>query len=143
MKSIFIALSLLTAPLLIANPTVDPVVTQAVAKVNNYVMSTGVPGYVPAIIMTAADMKKEEGKNFGDFQIVIYGEAIKQFADPTEGPKLVAMAKEAGAKLVICEFAMQKYGITKAQFPTGLDYVGNAFKHAIGLQKKGYYSLGL
>lgn len=143
MKSILVALSLLSANFVFASHSETPSLEISVQKVNNYVMSTGVSGYVPAIIMTAADMKNEEGKAFGDFQIVIYGEAVKQFADPTEGPKLVKMAKEAGAKLVLCEFALKKFGIDKSQLPIGLDYVGNAFKHAINLQKKGYFALGL
>lgn len=143
MKNILFALSLLFVTLSLTGQTMDTKPLTKIETRNNYVMSTGVAGYVPAIIMTAVEMKKEEGSSFGDFQIVIYGEAVKQFGQKEEAEKLIEMAKNAGAKLVLCEFAMQKFNMDKSLLPAGLDYVGNAFKHAITLQKQGYYALGL
>lgn len=109
----------------------------------DYIMTTGVPGYVPAILMTAAEMRKEEGALPGVFQVVLYGEAVKQFADPEEGVKLIQMAEEAGAEIILCEFALKKYGISKDQLPKGLKFVGNAFQYTLNMQKKGYYVLSV
>lgn len=126
----------------------QPVLAQKVTKTtavtnNNYLMTTGVPGYVPAILMTAAEIKKAEGSSLGAFQVVLYGEAVKQFADPEEGTKLIKMAEEAGAEIILCEFALKKFGIAKDQLPAGLKFVGNAFQHSLNMQKKGFYILSV
>lgn len=143
MKVILVALSMFFTAFTLTGQTIQATEIVAAKQPNNYMMSTGAAPYLEAIMITAADLKKEEGAAFGDFQILVYGQAVKLFVDPTEGPKLIAQAKELGAKLVLCEMALQKMGIAKSALPKGLDYVGNAFKHALDLQKKGYYSLSL
>lgn len=132
----FIALTLLPEAVAQTHPTV------ATAKYN-YVMMTGVEDYVPAIIMTAAEMKQAEGEAYGDFQVLVYGAAVKQFADVTKGSALVKSAQEANATIVLCKFAVDKYGIDEKKLPKGVNFVGNAFMHGVELQKKGYISLGL
>ena len=93
------ALSFSTQTIEAANK-VEP--TGVISETNNYLMTTGVSNYIPVMIMTAAEMKKEEGKQFGDFEVVIYGAAVKFFTDKAEGEKMIAMAKEAGVKIVLC-----------------------------------------
>lgn len=112
-------------------------------EVNNYIMTTGVPGYVPVIIMTAAEMKSKEGEKFGKFQVVIYGEAVKQFADKEAGQKLVDMAKASGATIILCDLALKHFGISKESLPEGLEFVENAFTYNLDMLKEGYYVLGV
>lgn len=112
-------------------------------KVNNYIMTTGVANYIPVMIMTAAEMKKEEGTKFGEFKIVIYGAAVKQFSDKEEGQKLVNMAKEAGATIILCDFALKHFGIAKESLPKGLEYIHNAFKYNLNMMEKGYTVLSV
>jgi len=135
----FLILGLNTQPVSANNP----IITNMPNEVNNYIMTTGVANYVPVMIMTAAEMKKEEGQKFGEFQIVIYGAAVKQFADKEEGQKLVNMAKEAGATIVLCEFALKHLGIEKESLPEGLDYVHNAFKYNLNMETKGFIVLSV
>lgn len=121
----------------------NPEVIISTNKVNNYIMTTGVANYVPVMIMTAAEMKKEEGKQFGEFQIVLYGAAVKQFADKEVGAKLVKMAKEAGAKIILCDFALKHFGIDRESLPEGLEYIHNAFKYNLNMKNKGYNVLSV
>lgn len=121
----------------------NPIVSATNIKVNNYIMTTGVPGYVPVIIMTAAEMKSKEGEKFGKFQIVIYGEAVKQFADKDAGQKLVDMAKAAGATIILCDFALIHFGISRESLPKGLEFVQNAFTYNLDMLKEGYFVLGV
>ena len=121
----------------------NPEVKISTLKVDNYIMTTGVANYVPVMIMTAAEMRKEEGKQVGEFQIVLYGAAVKQFADKEAGQKLVDMAKEAGAKIVLCDFALKHFGIDSASLPKGLEYVHNAFKYGLNMKVKGYITLSV
>ncbi len=112
-------------------------------KVNNYIITTGVPGYVPVMIMTSAELMAEEGKNFGKFEVVVYGEAVKQFADKEAGQKLVDMAKASGATIVLCEFALKHFGISRESLPEGLEFVENAFTYNLKKQKEGFFVLGV
>lgn len=121
----------------------NPIISTTNIEVNNYIMATGVPGYVPVIIMTAAEMKSKEGEKFGNFQVVIYGEAVKQFADKEAGQKLVDMAKVSGATIVLCNFALKHFGISKESLPKGLEFVENAFTYNLEMLKEGYYVIGV
>ncbi len=121
----------------------NPIITNMPNEVNNYIMTTGVANYVPVMILTAAEMKKEEGLKFGEFQIVLYGAAVQQFADKEEGQKLVNMAKEAGATIVLCEFALKHFGIERESLPEGIEYVHNAFKYDLNMKTKGFIVLSV
>lgn len=112
-------------------------------KVNNYIITTGVPGYVPVMIMASAELMAEEGENFGKFEVVVYGEAVKQFADKESGQKLVDMAKASGATIVLCEFALTHFGISRESLPEGLKFVKNAFTYNLKKQKEGFFVLGV
>ena len=112
-------------------------------KINNYIMTTGVANYVPVMIMTAAEMKKEEGKQFGEFQIVIYGAAVKQFEDKVEGQKLIDMANKAGATIILCDLALKHFGISKESLPEGVKIIHNAFKYNLNMKNKGYTLLSV
>lgn len=129
-----------TAPSIYAN---NPIVSTTNIEVNNYIMTTGVSGYVPVIIMVAAEMKSKEGEKFGKFEIVLYGEAVKQFADKDAGQKLVDMAKASGATIILCEFALKHLGISTESLPEGIEFVENAFTYNLEMLKKGYYVLGV
>ncbi|MDD3722993.1 MAG: DsrE family protein [Lutibacter sp.] len=129
-----------TAPSIYAN---NPIVSTTNIEVNNYIMTTGVSGYVPVIIMAAAEMKSKEGEKFGKFEVVIYGEAVKQFADKDAGQKLVDMAKASGATIILCDLALKNFGISKESLPEGLEFVENAFTYNLEMLKKGYYVLGV
>ena len=121
----------------------SPIVSSTNIKVNNYIMTTGVPGYVPVIIMAAAEMKSKEGEKFGKFQVVIYGEAVKQFADKDAGQKLIEMAKASGATIILCDLALQHFGISKESLPKGLEFVQNAFMYNLNMLKENYFVLGV
>jgi len=112
-------------------------------KVNNYIITTGVSGYVPVMIMSSAELMAEEGDNFGKFEVVIYGEAVKQFADKEAGQKLVDMAKASGATIVLCDFALIHFKISRESIPKGVKFVKNAFTYNLKKQKEGYIVLGV
>lgn len=124
-----------------ATNKVEP--TVVTTKINNYIMTTGVSNYIPVMIMTAAEMKKEEGKQFGEFEVVIYGAAVKLFTDKAEGEKVIAMAKEAGVKLILCDLALKHLGISQKELPDGLTYVHNAFKYVLNKKTEGFTVLSV
>ncbi|HEY9170317.1 MAG TPA: DsrE family protein [Lutibacter sp.] len=121
----------------------NPIESTSNIEVNNYIMTTGVPGYVPVIIMTAAEMKLKEGEKFGKFEVVLYGEAVKQFAEKDGGQKLVDMAKASGATIILCDFALKHFGISRESLPEGLEFIENAFTYNLDMIKAGYHVLGV
>lgn len=133
----FIVLGSVTQPIYANNPVIS--ITNS--EKSNYIITTGVSNYVQVIIMTAAEMKKEESEQIGKFQIVLYGAAVKQFADKVEGQKLVDMAKKAGATIILCDFALKHFGITRESLPKGLEFVHNAFNYNLIKKKEGYIVL--
>lgn len=135
----FMLLGQTTQPIYANNPIENNINN----KVNNYIITTGVPGYVPVMIMTSAELMAEEGENFGKFEVVVYGEAVKQFADKEAGQKLVDMAKASGATIVLCDFALTHFGISRESLPEGLEFVKNAFTYNLKKQKEGFFVLGV
>lgn len=147
MKKTFLViglLSLLSIPTsLSAQSTLKQTAVKHLDTKSNYLMTTGVSHYIAPMIMTAAEMRKEQGSNLGKFELVIYGEAVKVFYKNPKAKDLLKQAKKANVDIILCEFALKKFEISKNDLSKQLKYVDNAFKYSLNAQREGYIALGL
>lgn len=113
-------------------------------ELNNYVVSTTQIPQLQPIILTAEELKEEDGARFGDFQIVMYGPNVKGLTNKAEMETYTSKAKAAGVSISVCKISMDRLGIDAAELHEYLQVVDHAYTHLIQLQKnKNYYSLQL
>ncbi|WP_410880555.1 hypothetical protein [Myroides sp. DW712] len=93
-----------------------------------------------ASIMTASEMRKEQPALA--FEIVIMGQMVQELNDKDLRATLDA-ANKAGIKLVVCEFALQVYGVQLKDLPTYFIGTPNAHKYMFQLQEKQYNTLSI
>lgn len=110
---------------------------------NNYVVMTKKVPQLQPIILAAEALKAEEGKNFGEFQVIICGKLIGDITDPEKTNKLIKKAKKADVTLIACGFSLTKFNVDRATVPKAFKIVENGILHNLQLQKKEYKSLSL
>ena len=110
---------------------------------NNYVLMTKKVAQLQPIILAAEALKAEEGKNFGDFEIIICGKEIGDITDTEKINKFINKAEKAGVTIVACGFSLNKFKIDRNTVPKEIKIVENGILHNLQLQKKGYKSLSL
>ncbi|MEB8330168.1 sulfur reduction protein DsrE [Flavobacteriaceae bacterium KMM 6897] len=112
-------------------------------KKNNYVVLTKKVPQLQPILLTAEALKEEDGKAFGDFQIIICGKEIGDITDPEKIGAFIEKAEKAGIHLVACGFSLNKFKVDKTKVPKKMKVVENGILYNFQLQKQGYKSLSL
>ncbi|CAH8283218.1 hypothetical protein EV196_102189 [Mariniflexile fucanivorans] len=110
---------------------------------NNYVVVTNKVAQLQPIILTAEALKAEEGKVFGNFEVIICGQEIGDITDAEKINKFIKKAKEAGVTIVACGFSLNKFKIDRALVPKDIKIVENGILYNFQLQKQNYKSLSL
>ncbi|WP_158960516.1 hypothetical protein [Myroides fluvii] len=93
-----------------------------------------------ASIMTASEMKKDNPAVA--FEIVIMGQMVQELNDKELRSTLDA-ANKVGIKLVVCEFALQVYGVQLKDLPRYFIGTPNAHKYMFQLKEKNYNTLSI
>ncbi|MBO2545345.1 MULTISPECIES: sulfur reduction protein DsrE [Flavobacteriaceae] len=138
MKTIFFS-SILLMLTLFAGTEVN---AQQDMKHNYVVLTKKVPQLQP-ILITAENLKKEDGEHFGKFEVIICGKEIGDITDPAQMEEFIARAENLGVELVACGFSLNKFKVNKEEVPKEMKIVENGILYNFQLQKKGYKSLSL
>lgn len=93
-----------------------------------------------ASIMTATEMKKDNPAIA--FEIVTMGQMVQELNNKELRSTLDA-ANQAGIKLVVCEFALQVYGVNLKDLPPYFIGTPNAHKYVFQLNENGYNTLSI
>lgn len=109
----------------------------------NYVVLTKKIPQLKPILLTAEDLQKEDGNNYGDFQIIICGKTVSDLTDKDQLESFLQKAKELNVTINACGFSLKKFGVDESKIPAQIKIVKNGILYDLQLQKKGYHSLGL
>ncbi len=112
-------------------------------ETNNYIVITANIQQIKPIILAAKDLAKEDGKKFGDFQIIICGKAVVELTQPEKIDPFLEMAKKEGIKLVACGYSLNESKVNPNDLPKEVKVVDNGLFYDFQLQKKGYLSIEL
>ncbi|PKD16171.1 sulfur reduction protein DsrE [Salegentibacter salinarum] len=110
---------------------------------NNYVVLTKKIPQLQPILITAEELKKEDGHHFGDFQVIVCGQTVKGLINLEEMKKFTHRAEKAGVELKACGFSLKKFGVDPEKIPSEMEIVENGILYDFQLQKKGYFSIEL
>lgn len=140
MKQKIILLSTLFFALVVANPLHAQ--NNLEASQNYVVLTKKVPQLQP-ILLAAEELKKENGKNFGSFEVIICGQLIGDITDPAKIDPFIEKAERLGVTIVACGFSLNKFKVDREAVPKALKIVENGILYNLQLQQKGYLSLSL
>lgn len=94
-----------------------------------------------ASVMTG-EQYKAKSKSI-QFEIILIGPIVKDLAEKEALKPFIEKAKNSGIKIVVCEFAMEKLGVKKSQYPSSVLTTPNGFTYIFGLQELGFKSITL
>ncbi len=137
-----IAVLLSTTTMVNATHLVHPtsVSTAQVTTGDKYAILVQSTKNLRASIMTASEMKQANPAIA--FEIVIMGQMVQELNDSDLRSTLDA-ANKAGIKLVVCEFALQVYGVALQDLPAYFIGTPNAHKYLFQLNEKQYNTLSI
>lgn len=116
---------------------------QAQKSTQNYVVLTKNIQQIQPILLAAETLKQEDGKQFGDFQIIVCGKNVGDVTDASKMDAFITKAKSLGVTINACGFSLNKFKIDRNAVPKSLSIVENGALKNLQLQKKGYYNLSL
>ena len=110
---------------------------------HNYVVLTKKIPQLEPILITAENLKEEDGAHFGKFEVIICGKNIGDITESSKMENFISRAENLGVKLVACGFSMNKFKVDKKDIPKEMKIVENGILYNFQLQKIGYKSLSL
>ena len=75
---------------------------------------------------------------FENFEIVIWGDVVKNLKGATELSQLIEENQHPKLRVSVCQAAMQRLGLQDADLPEGATPVPNAFRRLLQIQATGY-----
>lgn len=94
-----------------------------------------------ASVMTGEEFKNKSGNI--QFEIVLVGKVVKDLATDEKLKSVVMKAEKLGIRIVVCEFAMNKLGVKKSDYPSYVQTTSNGFTYIFGLQENGFKTINL
>lgn len=145
-RLILIAAVLLLLPLSIqAQPTTSlPEPSTDAGPLTAYLVRTA--DALPVVLMsarTSLTRDASEGFTATAADVVVVGPAVKALV--TDGPRAETLQRslDAGVRIVVCEIAMDKVGVTEEDLLDDIDTAPNGFHELFHLQEEGYQTLQL
>lgn len=108
---------------------------------NNYLILSKNIQQLKPILLTAEALKKEDGKDYGDFHVVICGKTVRNITENTKFKELLKKLKEKNVKVFACGISLNKFNIDKNKLPSNLNVVDNGILYALQLTKKKFITL--
>ena len=111
--------------------------------VHNYFVLTSKLEQLREIYFAAGDLSDMDGMNYGEFKVIIFGQAAKEFSKNEELEEFLWKAEEKGIELIACGFSLRKFGISPESLPDNVQVAKNGIALGFNLQKEGYHSITL
>lgn len=109
----------------------------------NYVVLTKKVAQLKPILLAAKDLAKEDGPNFGNFEVIVCGKEIGDLTDIEKLQPHLEEAEKLGVNIIACGFSLNKFQVDPKKLPKDMIIIDNGILHSFKLQKKGYLSLSL
>lgn len=110
-------------------------------KKNNYlVLSKNIQQLNP-VLLTANELAKEDGKQYGEFYIIICGKTVNDIADNPDFNELLEKAKTQNVKVFVCGISLNKFNIDPCTMPSNLELIPNGILYGFQLTKQGFNTL--
>lgn len=106
-----------------------------------FALMIGTTAQFESAVVTAEQMQLKE-RGFA-YEIVVYGELAKALADDSSLLNLIDRSEKMGVKIVICEIALEFFGVSKKQLDPRLSTTPNAWIYMFELKDSGYNTLSL
>lgn len=116
-------------------------VENALKKNGKYAMMIQSSRHFISSVTTGEQYKTYSSKI--QFEVVLIGEVVKDLAHNEELKPFIEKAAASGIRIVVCEFAMDRLGIQKSQYPTSVETTPNGYTYFFGLQELGFKTIAL
>ena len=108
---------------------------------NNYlVLSKNIQQLKP-VLLTANELAKEDGENYGEFYVIICGKTVNDIANNTGFSELLKQATTQNVKVFVCGISLHKFNIDPSKMPNNIEITPNGILYGFQLTKQGFITL--
>lgn len=116
-------------------------IENSVKKDGKYALLVTNARHFQAAVMTGEELKTAHPKL--QFEIVLIGPGVKDLATDEDLKSFVETSEKLGIRIVVCEFAMKHFGISKSQYHSSIKTTPDGFIYMFGLQENGFKAITL
>lgn len=127
----------------VASSTQVAAQTTLAEETQNYFVLTRNVQQLKPIILAAADLAETDGEQFGEFHVVICGQAVKDLTNAELMEPYLQLAKANHVKLIACGFSLRKFEVNEGTLPEQMEVVQNGILYGFTLEKAGYHAITL
>ena len=109
-------------------------------KTNYLVLSKNIQQLKP-VMLTAAELAKQDGNNYGEFYVIFCGKTVQGITKDNDFLSLAQEAKEQNLKVFVCGLSLKKFGIDPKDIPKTMEVTENGILDGFQLTKKGFITL--
>src|SRR5690625_4543195 len=121
--------------------SVEEVNQAAMKKDGKYAIMVDDGNYLMSSIVTGVMYKAYSTDS--QFEVVLIGDVVKGRAEDKYLIPCRERAEQAGVRIVVCKFTMEKLGVTTCDLPSYVEITGNGFTYYYGLQELGFNTIAL
>ncbi|CDF79303.1 sulfur relay, DsrE/F-like protein [Formosa agariphila KMM 3901] len=111
------------------------------SKKNNYVVLSKNIQQLKPVLLTANELAKEDGKNYGAFYVIICGKTENDISNNSDFNALLEEAKAQKVNVFVCGISLSKFNINPESLPSNLEITPNGILYGFQLKKKGFITL--
>lgn len=109
----------------------------------NYVVTAKNTRQIHGTLIAAKELKKEDEKSFGNFEVIVCGKDVGELTDPEKISEIYKRANHQGVELIACGYSLNKFKVDRKRLPKGMPIVENGILYNLQLQTKNYINLEL
>ncbi len=117
-------------------------VAQSESTQNYFVLNRNLE-QLKAISLASGELAEMDGADFGSFEVVICGQAVKDLTNAEKMKPILELARKNRVQLIACGFSLKKFEVDQGELPEEMKVVANGILHGFLLQKEGYHSITL
>src|SRR5690606_24524768 len=110
-------------------------------KKNNYLILSKNIQQLKPVLLTANELRKEDGKKYGSFYVIMCGKTVSDIPNNTDFNQLLKQVKDQNVKVFICGISLNTFHVNRAQLPEGVELMENGILYGFQLTKKGFITL--
>jgi len=110
-------------------------------KKNNYLILSKNIQQLKPVLLTANELRKEDGKKYGSFYVIMCGKTVSDIPNNTDFNQLLKQVKDQNVKVFVCGISLNTFHVNRAQLPEGVELMENGILYGFQLTKKGFITL--
>ncbi|WMI70163.1 sulfur reduction protein DsrE [Mangrovimonas sp. YM274] len=108
---------------------------------HNYLILSKNLQQLKPVLLTANELKQEDGPTYGNFHMIICGKTVSDIPNNSAFEALLKEASSQNVKVFACGISLKKFNVDITKLPKNITIVENGILYGFQLLKQGFITL--